>query len=69
MSEEVRWAYDEPTGHFIGDAGLYEYWRVKEGEHAGKYAFQRDGNTNIFYCDSAEEARADANRLKKFSRL
>ena len=69
MAREVRWGYDQATGHWIGDGGDYEYWRVTEGEHAGKFAFMQDGNPNVFYCDSANEAREDANRRKKFSGL
>lgn len=67
--KEVRWRYDQSTGHFFGDDGDFEYWLVKEGEHAGKYAFKRALNSSVFYCDSQEEARADADRMKKFSAL
>jgi hypothetical protein len=69
MAPEVRWGFDQRTGRWIGDGGDFQYWRVTEGEHAGKFAFIKDGNPNIFYCDSPEEAQADANRIKKFSGL
>jgi len=31
--------------------------------------FMKDGNPNIFYCNSPEEARGDANQIEKFSGL
>jgi hypothetical protein len=48
------------------DDGDYEYWLVREGEHTGKYAFKQALKPNVFYCDTQDEARADADRLKTF---
>jgi hypothetical protein len=56
-------------GPFPDDDGDFEYWLVREGEHAGNYAFKRGLNSSVFDCDSQEEARADADRMKKFSGL